>query len=182
MITRHLAGQNMQLASTFAYAGRDIEEIVSIWSEEITGSEIGPLVIPGKFVAVKSYVVPGGIPVIGDGSGTNQLVQLLLTLAITPKRSLLAIEEPEIHLHPKAQTKLCDRLVEISKTHEKQLVVTTHSQYILYALVQAVKRATLTRDELAIYYFEEKGAEPYRVEQDEYGDIYDWGKNFFSLT
>lgn len=174
-------GQNMQLASTFAYAGRDVEEIVSVWSERITGSELGPKVLPGRLVAIKSYVVPGGIPVIGDGSGTNQLVQLLLTLAITPKQSMLAIEEPEIHLHPKAQEKLCDLLVEIAKAHDKQLVISTHSQHVLFAFVQAVKNGTLTRDELTIYYFEEKGKEPQRVEQDEYGDIYDWGKNFFSL-
>lgn len=179
--TDFAAGQNLQLASTFAYAGRDVEEIVSIWSETITGSELGPKVLPGRLVAIKSYVVPGGIPVCGDGSGTNQLVQLLLTLAVTPKQSLLCIEEPEIHLHPKAQTKLCNILLEIAKAQDKQLVITTHSQYVLFTFVQAVKRGTLTQDELAIYYFEEKGEEPQRVEQDEYGDIYDWGKNFFSL-
>lgn len=174
-------GKSAELASTFAYAGRDIEEMVSVWMDSITGSKIGPVVVPGRRVVIKSYAAKGGIPVIGDGFGTNQLVHLLLTLAITPKQSLLAIEEPEIHLHPKAQTKLCDILVEIAKAQDKQLVITTHSQHVLFAFVSAVKDGTLTRDELAIYYFEEKGKEPYRVEQDEYGDIYDWGKNFFSL-
>lgn len=174
-------GQNARLASTFAYAGRDVEEIVSIWSESITGSELSPVLVPGKKVGIKSYAAPGGIPVISDGFGTNQLVHLLLTLAITPKHSIVTIEEPEIHLHPKAQEKLCDILVEVAKAQDKQLVITTHSEHVLYAFVSAVKNGTLTRDELAIYYFEEKDKEPYRVEQDEYGDIYDWGKNFFSL-
>lgn len=175
-------GENAQLASTFAYKGKDIEEIVSTWAQSITGSNLASELIPGRKVGIESYAVPEGIPLIGDGFGTNQLVQLLLTLAITPAKSLLDIEEPEIHLHPKAQEKLCDILVKTAKDEDKQIIVTTHSERILYSFVSAVRNGTLTRDELAIYYFEEKGEEPRRVEQDECGDIYDWGKNFFSWT
>ena len=171
-------GQNAEVASTFAYAGRDVAELVSIWAESITGSDIDASVVPGRRVTIRSYAAAGGIPVIGDGFGTNQLVQLLLTLAIVPSGSVLAIEEPEIHLHPKAQKNLCDILVKIGKAHDKQIILSTHSEHVLFRFVEAVRNKTLTRDELAIYYFEEKGKEPYRVEQDKYGDIYDWGRNF----
>ena len=172
-------GKNEDVASTFAYSGKDVEEIVAIWAESITGSEIGASIIPGRKVAIRSYAAAGGIPVIGDGFGTNQLVQLLLTLAIVPSGSVLIIEEPEIHLHPKAQENLCDVLIRIGKAYDRQLILSTHSEHVLYRFVEAVRNKTLTRDELAIYYFEEKGKEPYRVVQDKYGDIYDWGKNFF---
>ncbi|MBI2831260.1 MAG: AAA family ATPase [Chloroflexi bacterium] len=175
-------GQNAELASTFAYAGQDVKESISKWSESITGSPIAAPVIPGRNVAVTSYTVKEGIPVIGDGFGTNQLIRLLLTLATTPKQSIISIEEPEIHLHPKAQTKLCHILVEVAKNHDKQIVLTTHSKDVLFALVNAVKDGTLPQNELAIYCFEEKGKEPRRVEQDECGDIYDWDKNFFHWT
>jgi predicted ATPase len=175
-------GANAQVASTLAYGGRPVEDMVSDWSEAITGSRLSAPLIPELKVTVRSNAAPGGIPVICDGFGTNQLVQLLLTLAITPKQSLVAIEEPEIHLHPKAQTKLCNVLLGVAKAQEKQLVITTHSQDVLYAFVSAVKDGKLSRDELALYYFEEKGKEPRRIEQDEYGDIYDWGKHFFYYT
>lgn len=174
-----LPGKNAQLASTFAYAGRDLEEQVSIWCETITGSGIGAEVIPGKRVTIDSEAAKGGIPVICDGFGTNQLVQLLLTLAITPSESVIAVEEPEIHLHPKAQEKLCGVLLQVAKTDEKQLVVTTHSERVLWSFVRAVKDGALPHDELALYYLAEKGQQPQQIEQDEYGDIYGWGKNFF---
>ena len=173
------AGANAEVASTFAYAGRDVAERVSTWTKSITGSDIEASVVPGRRVTIRSYAAAGGIPVIGDGFGTNQLVQLLLTLAIIPNESVLAIEEPEIHLHPKAQKNLCDILVETGKAHNKQIILSTHSEHVLFRFVEAVRNKTLTRDELAIYYFEEKEKEPYRVEQDKYGDIYDWDKNFF---
>jgi energy-coupling factor transporter ATP-binding protein EcfA2 len=176
--TDFAAGANAEVASAFAYAGRDVAELVSIWTQSITGSDIDASVVPGRKVTIRSYAAAGGIPVIGDGFGTNQLVQLLLTLAIIPSGSVLAIEEPEIHLHPKAQKNLCDILVEIGKAHDKQIILSTHSEHVLFRFVEAVRNKKLTRDELAIYYFEEKGKEPYLVEQDKYGDIYDWGTNF----
>lgn len=173
-------GKNAQLASTFAYAGRDLEEKVSIWSEEITGSAIGVEVIPGKRVTVDSEAARGGIPVICDGFGTNQLVHLLLILAGTRAESVIAIEEPEIHLHPRAQNKLSNIIVQEAKTSRKQVIVTTHSERILNGFIRAVKEGTLQRDDLAIYHFAEKG-HAQRVEQDEGGDIYvGWG-NFFSV-
>lgn len=175
-------GANAEVASTFAYAGADIAEIVSSWLEAITGSEVDIELIAERNVSMRSNVVRGGIPIIGDGFGTNQLVQLLLTLAIAPRDSLIAIEEPEIHLHPKAQKKLGDIIVMIAKDLEKQIVLTTHSEHVLFSLVSAVRNKVLTQDELAIYYFEERGAEPRHIEQDEYGDIYDWGRNFFEWS
>lgn len=175
------AGKNTELASTFAYADEDTKEMVAIWSEKVTGSEISPSLVRDRMVTVKSSAVKGGIPVTADGSGTNQLVHLLLMLAMTPSKSAIAIEEPEIHLHPEGQKRLCDLLVEISKAQNKQLIITTHSEYVLYAFVTAVKKDILTKEDLSIFYFEEKGALPYRVEQDDYGDIYDWGKNFFAM-
>ena len=176
-----LAGQNMELVSTFALADEDIKELVAIWAESVIGSELTPTLLPNRMVTVKSSAVKRGIPVTVDGSGTNQLVHLLLILASTPTKSIIAIEEPEIHLHPSAQEKLCDLLLEIAKKFNKQLIITTHSEHILYAFVSAVKSNRLAKDELSIFYFEEKDKEPYRVEQDDYGDIYDWGKNFFSM-
>jgi AAA15 family ATPase/GTPase len=174
-----LPGHDAQFSTNFAYADSDIKETVSRWSQDITGSGVSPSVIPGKKVQIKSFAVSKGIPVCVDGFGTNQLVPLLLTVATAPRESLIGIEEPEIHLHPKAQTKLCDILVEEAKKETKQVILSTHSEHILWGFVAAVRGGALSRDELSIYYFKEKGAEPYRVEQDECGDIYGWGEKFF---
>ena len=169
--------QNEQLATTFTYADEKVKEMVEAWSSEITGSKITVSVVPPKKVRIESSVA-GGIPIIGDGFGANQLVQLLLMLAAVPKNSMLAIEEPEIHLHPKAQTKLVDILVEVSKSWDKQLIFTTHSEHMLYGFLSAVKDGRLSNKEVAIYYFEDKGSPPIYNEIDEGADIYDWGKHF----
>lgn len=175
-------GRDPEAASTFAYAEEDTQRLISKWSASVTGSKLAPRLLPGRKVIIESDAAPGGIPVTGDGFGTNQLAQLFLKLAVTPRQSLLAVEEPEIHLHPAAQEKLCGVLVETAKAQDKQIILTTHSERILYGFVSAVRNGTLTQDELAIYYFAEKGEEPRRVAQDERGDIYDWGRGFFSWS
>ena len=64
------------------------------------------------------------------------------------------IEEPEIHLHPKAQADLAQVLVEQAKSDRKQIVMTTHSEHIAGRLLTLVAEGKLRADELAIYSFE----------------------------
>lgn len=65
------------------------------------------------------------------GSGVEIILTLLLlkNIAGISKGSIVyLIDEPELHLHPKAQEKLLELLVEESKT--KQIFISTHSPYM----------------------------------------------------
>lgn len=65
------------------------------------------------------------------GSGIEMVLTLLLLKAIAgeSKGSIVyLIDEPELHLHPKAQDKLIEMLIEESKS--KQIIISTHSPYI----------------------------------------------------
>ena len=71
----------------------------------------------------------------------------------------MLIEEPEIHLHPKAQAELAEVLAETAKAEDKQIIMTTHSEYVAGRLLTLVAEGKLTTDDLAIYSFlkDEKG-------------------------
>lgn len=65
------------------------------------------------------------------GSGIEMILTLLLLRAIAGQSKgtiIYLIDEPELHLHPKAQFKLIELLLEESKT--KQVIISTHSPYI----------------------------------------------------
>ena len=64
------------------------------------------------------------------------------------------IEEPEIHLHPKAQADLAEVLAEEARAGDKQVIMTTHSEHILNRLLTLVAEGTLPLEDLAIYAFE----------------------------
>ena len=81
-------------------------------------------------------------------------VLLLLELAIAARDAVVMIEEPEIHLHPRAQAELASVLAEAAKAEDKQLIMTTHSEHILGRLLTLVAEKKLSKDDLAIYSFE----------------------------
>ncbi|TAX38140.1 AAA family ATPase [Rhizobium leguminosarum] len=71
------------------------------------------------------------------GSGVELILALLLQrlLSDTGKGDkILLIDEPEMHLHPTAQKKLADLLLEEAKTC--QIVLSSHSPYLLQRLVK----------------------------------------------
>lgn len=82
------------------------------------------------------------VPLENWGSGTQNRTQILLTLFKARKVSeaevsatkitpILIIEEPEAFLHPSAQAEFGNVLQEVSEEFRVQVVVTTHSPYML---------------------------------------------------
>lgn len=69
--------------------------------------------------------------------GFRQFISFLLTISAESStnklsRSLLLLDEPETHLHPKAQEYLKDELIKITKNKENNIVFfATHSNYMI---------------------------------------------------
>lgn len=70
------------------------------------------------------------------GFGEARLYDLVTRIESVPDKSLVLIEEPETALHPSAQFELGRYFVEASKRKGIQLLITTHSEYVLLALPQ----------------------------------------------
>ena len=90
-----------------------------------------------------------------EGSGPNQLVSMLAALADSPAGAIVTIEEPEIHLDPAAQARLMGILVKQATEEGKQIVFTTHSDRLLYPLLDHIARGEcpLGCGDVAIHYF-----------------------------
>ena len=68
------------------------------------------------------------------GSGESWVMNLLHTLHRLPKGSLLVVEEIEAGLHPQAQVRLAEVLVELCLSRQLQIICSTHSEPFLDAL------------------------------------------------
>ena len=58
------------------------------------------------------------------------MIQLIYQLITADKLATVLIEEPEIHLHPKAQAELAEVLADTAKAEDKQIIMTTHSEHL----------------------------------------------------
>ena len=114
------------------------------------------------------------------GFGASQLLPIIVEGIYANEGSLLLIEQPEIHLHPKLQTALMDFFIDIAK-EGKQAIVETHSEHLILRLQRRIAEGKLSHTDVAVYYFEssENGSKITEVEIDKNGTIKTWPKGFF---
>jgi len=65
------------------------------------------------------------------GYGVSQVLPIIVEALDCPKKSWLSVQQPEVHLHPKAQAALGDLLFEIAEQEEKKFLIETHSDYMI---------------------------------------------------
>ena len=115
------------------------------------------------------------------GFGVAQVLPVLILCYYAPEGSILILEQPEAHLHPKVQSELADVLVDAVKNRNLQIVVESHSEHLLHRLMLRTAEEQLSVDDTALYFCQiNKGVseiEPLQV--DEYGNISNWPQEFF---
>jgi predicted ATPase len=93
---------------------------------------------------------------VNDGFGVNQVVYLLAKLLRVDVKTL-AIEEPEVHLHPTALRNFARQLCTIAHDEKKQVILTTHSELFVSSLLAAVAEGKLLPEEIKCYFCSKEG-------------------------
>ena len=68
------------------------------------------------------------------------------------RASTITIEEPEVNLHPKFQSKLAEMFMEAFKSYNISFIVETHSEYMIRKLQTLVAKKELKPDDVALHY------------------------------
>ena len=128
------------------------------------------------------------------GTGISQVLPIVVA-AVGINAPLVAIEQPELHIHPALQARLGDLFIENIKNeerHKKSFLIETHSEHLLLRLLRRINETyenrlppditPCTPDDVAIYYLEKEsqGLRIRRLEISEDGDSKgDWPEGFF---
>ena len=137
-------------------------------------------------------VAPGDV-----GVGISQMIPVIVG-CLRGQQGILAIEQPELHVHPAIQVGMGDLFIHAVQPSDsvigsgKTLLVETHSEHIMLRLLRRIREATendlppgamgMTPDELSVIYVEsaDDGVRfrPLRVDSE--GEFIDrWPKGFF---
>ena len=87
-----------------------------------------------------------------EGAGMQNIIWPLAQIAAAPAGSLIALEEPEVHLHPKAQARVGQVLTDIALTEDKQILITTQSEHILMSFLTEAVKSGASPDDFRVYY------------------------------
>jgi predicted ATPase len=116
------------------------------------------------------------------GVGVSQVLPILVLALLAEPGSTLIFEQPELHLHPRVQSRLADFFVSLTALG-KQCLIETHSEYLINRLryrAAVAEGSALTKDVL-VYFVEKSGQRSkYRpIEITEFGGLTEWPEGFF---
>ena len=104
---------------------------------------------------IDSIPIGKGVPasIVNEGFGINQLVYML-TVCLYSRYKIVAIEEPEIHLHPSMVRELAIALAEIAVEKDRRLIVSTHSETFVVALLSQIAAGKISADDVSFVHAE----------------------------
>jgi hypothetical protein len=115
------------------------------------------------------------------GIGVSHILPVLVALRAVETGKLVYVEEPEIHLHPRAQTKLADILADAAKRGVR-VVAETHSTLLLTAIQTLVARGDLSPELVKLHWFQRDPktgiTQISSASLDENGAFGDWPEDF----
>jgi predicted ATPase len=114
------------------------------------------------------------------GFGLTYALPVVVACLTAMPESLILLENPEAHLHPKGQSRMAALLSAAAATGA-QLIVETHSDHVLNGVRIAVKQGVLQPEDTVVHYFSGNGAgaEVVTPRIDKDGMLEQWPEGFF---
>jgi hypothetical protein len=190
-----LAARERRLSGGKGKRSQGFAEIIAHWLkqmgliEEFEVKQIAPKRREYE-VLVKTPGSDKWVNITDVGFGISQFLPVLVECFHAPPGSIIIIEQPEIHLHPSAQSWLADLFIEVIHSWEKgaprgiQLIIESHSEHFLRRVQRRIAEKSISKSEVAAYFCEPKaeGSSLTSLDVDLFGNIRNWPEKFFGDT
>lgn len=99
-----------------------------------------------------TYVNTNRFKPVNVGFGITYCLPVVTALLSAKPGSLLIIENPESHIHPRGQAEL-GKLIALVSQNNVQIIIETHSDHILNGIRVGIKEEKLNKDKAKLFYF-----------------------------
>lgn len=165
---------------------RPFQEIIAYWLKEmglIDSFEVKEIAAGSNRWQVRVRTRPGSSEVLltDVGFGVSQVLPVITLLQYVPEGSTVLLEQPEIHLHPLAQSALADVLIQAAMKRRVQIIVESHSEHLLLRLQRRIAEGDrITADDVKLYFCDAPGGRSTLtpLDVDMFGNIRNWPDKF----
>ena len=118
--------------------------------------------------------------IIDVGYGISQILPILVQILDPPssrgpvtEMPFFLLQQPEIHLHPKAQAELSSLLATLAGQGKRSFLVETHSDYMIDRARIEIRKGTIRPEDVSLIYLEPKGqtVKVHNISFDKTGDM-----------
>ena len=118
------------------------------------------------------------------GFGLSQTLPVLVALLTALPGQMVYLEQPEIHLHPRAQSALARVLVDAAKRGVR-IVAETHSSLLVMSVQSLIAEGYIAPDRVKLHWFRRRDdgiTEVASADLDKAGAYGDWPEDFADVT
>ena len=113
--------------------------------------------------------------IIDVGYGVSQALPILVDALNASPDTMLLIQQPEVHLHPKAQAEMGTFFAEQMRQRSAPIVVETHSDYMIDRIRLLIRKGQVRKEDVQILFFspQKTDVEIISIKLDDDGNIID---------
>ncbi|MBU4199772.1 MAG: DUF3696 domain-containing protein [Verrucomicrobia bacterium] len=115
------------------------------------------------------------------GFGFSQLLPIIAD-CWRPQPSVITIEQPELHIHPRLQAELGSLFTDACQKRGHQIIAETHSEHLMLRLQKLIRKKELKAEDVCVLYVsrEKEGSRVQQLRLDDEGSFIDrWPRGFF---
>lgn len=125
----------------------------------------------GDYVNVSFKNINKTFSTFNVGAGVSYITKILIIALSLKPNDIFIIENPEIHLHPKAISNLASFFAEIVSKNKVQLIIETHSEYFLHKLRYEIYKRKFNANDVRFFYKDDPNKEFEIIDINENGHL-----------
>ena len=115
------------------------------------------------------------------GYGVSQILPILVDLLTSDSPKTYLLQQPEIHLHPRAQADLANFLIDFAKKSNSTILIETHSDYLIDRFRMGIRDSdNFSPDDLSLLFFDrhKSKVDIHQLDIDEKGNLLGTPENY----